>query len=50
MKILIKKEIAIIQEWLVPVGDSDKIVKAIADIFPDTDIYTLVAKRKFVMN
>lgn len=39
-------KVAIIQEWLVTVGGSDKVVKAIADIFPDADIYTLVAKKE----
>lgn len=38
--------VAIIQEWLVTVGGSDKVVKAIADIFPSADIYTLVAKKE----
>jgi len=38
--------VAIIQEWLVTVGGSDKVVKAILDVFPDADIYTLVAKRE----
>lgn len=38
--------VAIIQEWLVTVGGSDKVVKAIADIFPNADIYTLVAKKE----
>lgn len=37
-------KIAIVQEWLVTVGGSDKVVKAILDVFPDADIYTLVAK------
>lgn len=36
--------VAIIQEWLVTIGGSDKVVKAILDIFPEADIYTLVAK------
>lgn len=39
-------KIAIIQEWLVTVGGSDKVVKAILDVFPDADIYTLVAKKE----
>ena len=38
-------KIAIIQEWLVTVGGSDKVTKAILDVFPDADIYTLVAKK-----
>lgn len=39
-------KIAIVQEWLVTVGGSDKVVKAIADVFPEADIYTLVAKKQ----
>ena len=39
-------KIAIIQEWLVTVGGSDKVVKAIADVFPKVDIFTLVAKKE----
>ena len=38
-------KVAIIQEWLVTVGGSDKVVKAILDVFPKADIYTLVAKK-----
>jgi len=38
--------VAIIQEWLVTVGGSDKVVKAIADVFPNADIFTLVAKKE----
>ena len=39
-------KVAIIQEWLVTIGGSDKVVKAIYDIFPNADIYTLVAKKE----
>jgi glycosyltransferase involved in cell wall biosynthesis len=39
-------KVAIIQEWLVTVGGADKVVKAIFDVFPDADIYTLVAKKE----
>ena len=39
-------KVAIIQEWLVTVGGSDKVAKAILDVFPDADIYTLVAKKE----
>lgn len=39
-------KVAIIQEWLVSVGGSDKVVKAILDVFPEADIFTLVAKRE----
>ena len=38
--------VAIIQDWLVTVGGSDKVAKAIFDVFPDADIYTLVAKKE----
>lgn len=38
--------VAIIQEWLVTVGGSDKVVKAMLDAFPQADIYTLVAKKE----
>lgn len=38
-------KVAIVQEWLVTVGGSDKVVKAILDVFPEADIYTLVAKK-----
>ena len=39
-------KVAIIHEWLVTVGGSDKVCKAILDIFPNADIYTLVAKKE----
>ena len=39
-------KVAIVQEWLVTVGGSDKVVKAILHTFPDADIYTLVAKKE----
>lgn len=39
-------KVAIVQEWLVTVGGSDKVVKAIMDVFPDADIYALVAKKE----
>jgi glycosyltransferase involved in cell wall biosynthesis len=39
-------KVALIQEWLVSVGGSDKVVKAISEVFPEADIYTLVANRK----
>ena len=38
-------KVAIVHEWLVTVGGSDKVIKAILDVFPDADIYTLVAKK-----
>lgn len=39
-------KVAIVQEWLVTVGGSDKVVKAILDVFPNADIYALVAKKE----
>ena len=39
-------KVAIIQDWLVTVGGADKVAKAIFDVFPDADIYTLVAKKE----
>ena len=39
-------KVAIIQEWLVTVGGSDKVTKAIMDVFPGADIFTLVAKKE----
>ena len=32
--------VAIIQEWLVTDGGSDKVVKAKADVYPNEDIIT----------
>lgn len=37
-------KVAIIQEWLVTVGGSDKVVKAIADVFPNADIFNVSSK------
>ena len=39
-------KVAIIQDWLVTVGGADKVAKAIFDVFPDADFYTLVAKKE----
>ncbi|KAA6343175.1 GDP-mannose-dependent alpha-(1-6)-phosphatidylinositol monomannoside mannosyltransferase [termite gut metagenome] len=39
-------KVAIIQEWLVSVGGAEKVVKAIADVFPDADVYALVTDKK----
>jgi len=39
-------KIAVVQEWLVTVGGSDKVVKAILDVFPQADVFTLVAKKE----
>lgn len=37
--------VAIIHEWLVTIGGAEKVTKAILDLFPDADIFTLVAKK-----
>ncbi|GGH14585.1 glycosyltransferase [Pedobacter zeae] len=42
-------KVAIIQEWLTTMGGSEKVVQAIADIYPQADIFTLVADNKLVM-
>lgn len=36
-------KVAIIQEWLTTIGGSEKVVKEIASIFPDADLFALVA-------
>ncbi|MDI9862203.1 glycosyltransferase family 4 protein [Flectobacillus roseus] len=41
-------KVAIIQEWLVTLGGSEKVVKAINELYPDADIFTLVADDKLV--
>lgn len=40
--------VAIIQEWLTTMGGSEKVVKAIAEMFPEADIFALVADQKLV--
>ena len=37
--------VAIIHEWLVTVGGADKVTKAILDLYPEADVFTLVAKK-----
>lgn len=34
-------KVAIIHEWLVIVGGAEKVLKAMLDVFPDADVYTL---------
>lgn len=41
-------KVAIIQEWLTTMGGSEKVVQAIADIYPQADIFALVADKKMV--
>lgn len=39
-------KIAIIQEWLVTIGGAEKVLKAMLEVFPDAEVYTLVAKKE----
>jgi hypothetical protein len=41
-------KVAIIQEWLVTLGGSEKVVKTINELYPDADIFILVADDKLV--
>lgn len=41
-------KVAIIQEWLTTMGGSEKVVQAIAEIYPQADIFSLVADSKLV--
>ena len=41
-------KVAIIQEWLTTMGGSEKVVQAIAEIYPQADIFALVADNKLV--
>jgi hypothetical protein len=41
-------KVAIIQEWLVTMGGSEKVVQAIAELYPNADIFTLVADEKLI--
>lgn len=43
-----KLKVAIIQEWLTTMGGSEKVVQAIADLYPEADIFTLVADQKLI--
>jgi glycosyltransferase involved in cell wall biosynthesis len=41
-------KVAIIQEWLTTMGGSEKVVQAIVELFPNADLFTLVADPKLV--
>ncbi|HMP32080.1 MAG TPA: glycosyltransferase, partial [Saprospiraceae bacterium] len=41
-------KVAIIQEWLVTLGGSEKVVQALTELYPDADIFTLVLDRKLL--
>ncbi|MCZ4224379.1 glycosyltransferase family 4 protein [Pedobacter rhodius] len=41
-------KVAIIQEWLTTMGGSEKVVQSIAELFPQADIFALVADPKLV--
>ena len=37
-------KVALIQDWLTVIGGSEYVFKEIASLFPEADIYTLVAR------
>jgi len=41
-------KVALIQEWLTVIGGSEYVFKEIASIYPDADIYTLVAREETI--
>jgi glycosyltransferase involved in cell wall biosynthesis len=41
-------KVALIQDWLTIIGGSEYVLKEIASLFPDADIYTLVAQDKTI--
>jgi len=41
--------VALVHEWLTIIGGSEKVFKEIALMFPEADIYTLIAKKETVM-
>lgn len=43
-----KIKVAIIQEWLTTMGGSEKVVKAISEIFPEADIFALVVNKDLI--
>ena len=43
------RKVAIVQDWLTVIGGSEKVFKEIASLFPDADIYTLVAKQETII-
>ncbi len=43
-----KIKVALIQDWLTIIGGSEKVFKEIAGLYPDADIFTLVAKNETI--
>jgi glycosyltransferase involved in cell wall biosynthesis len=41
-------KVALVQDWLTIIGGSEYVLKEIASLFPDADIYTLVAQDKTI--
>ena len=41
-------KVALIQDWLTIIGGSEYVLKEIASIYPDADIYTLVAREETI--
>jgi len=43
-------KVALVHEWLTVIGGSEKVFKEITSLFPEADIYTLVAKEETISN
>lgn len=41
-------KVALVQEWLTVIGGSEYVFKEIASLYPDADIYTLVARQETI--
>jgi len=35
-------KVAVVHDWIVNIGGAEKVLKAILEVFPDADVYTLV--------
>jgi hypothetical protein len=44
------KRVAIVHEFLMKMGGAERVVKSLAKIYPDADIYTLVYDQDLVKN
>jgi len=43
-------KVALVQDWLTEIGGAEKVFKEIASLYPDGDIYTLVAHEEIIKN
>jgi len=39
---LVLMKVAVVHDWIVNIGGAEKVLKAILEVFPDADVYTLV--------